>query len=46
MAGVAAGPEGDDPLPFDPLLDLNDDGYKLWEDMLAPYLGLEKRDGD
>ncbi len=27
-------------------LHLNDDGYKLWADMLAPHLGLEKRDGE
>ena len=27
-------------------LHLNDDGYKLWADMLAPYLGLDKRDGE
>jgi lysophospholipase L1-like esterase len=27
-------------------LHLNDHGYKLWADMLAPHLGLEKRDGE
>ena len=27
-------------------LHLNDEGYKLWADMLAPHLGIEKRDGE
>jgi lysophospholipase L1-like esterase len=27
-------------------LHLNDAGYKLWADMLAPHLGLETRDGE